>query len=66
MKKDIKTYFRSFYLTAVIILCLVIWGVGTAKAYENTVKIGFGKTKSALQIEDGKLRILDFYIDIKF
>jgi len=65
MKRSTKTYFRAFYLTLTIILCIFIATYGTAKAYENTVKVGFGKTKTALYIKDGVVHILDFEIDIK-
>jgi len=65
MKRSTKTYFRSFYLTLTIILCLFIFTFGIAKAYENTVNVGFGKTKTALFVKDGVIHILDFEIHIK-
>ena len=55
-----KVYLRSFYISCVLILCLSIGFVGIGKAYENTVKTGFGREKSAIEINDGTLRILDF------
>ncbi len=58
-----KVYMRSFYISCILILCLSIGLVGIGKAYENTVKTGFGQEKSAIEIDDGTLRILDFEIN---
>ncbi len=62
MKKSYRTYIRTFYITWVLILCLMLGFGGIAKAYENTVRTGFGEYKKAVEISDGTLRILDFEI----
>lgn len=64
MKRNYKLFFRSFYMSLVIIFCMVIGCVGISKAYENTVQTGFGIDKKAIEYSDGKLRILDFVIEI--
>ena len=64
MKRNLKIYFRSLYLSSVIIFCLTIGVFGIAKAYENTIETGFGERRQAIEFEDGILRILDFEIDI--
>ncbi len=58
----LKIYLRSFYISCVLILCITIGFVGIGKAYENTVRTGFGEEKSAIEINDGTIRILDFEI----
>ena len=63
MKKK-KAFIKSFYLSAVITLCLFIGIYGTAKAYENMRLIGFGEYKKAVQLDGSVLRILDFELDI--
>ncbi len=62
MKRSTKTYFKSFYISMVIIACLCFGWVGISSAYENTVKIKFGEDRPAIELKDGKLRILDFEI----
>ncbi len=62
MKTAAKTYFRTFYITLVILLCLSLGWIGISSAYENTVKIALGEEKSAIEFSDDKLRILDFTI----
>lgn len=43
-------------------MCLVFGWLGIAQAYENTVRIAFGEYKSAIEINDQEIRILDFVI----
>lgn len=64
MKKHIKTYFRTLYLTLVVIMCLMFGWVGVSAAYENTVQVAYGEYKSAIEITQEKIRILDFEIEI--
>ncbi len=63
MKRNIKTYFRTFYISLVIIMCLCFGWIGISAAYENTVQTAFGEYRQAIEITDGKLRILDFVIE---
>ena len=62
MKTQTKTYFRTFYLTLVIMLCLCFGWIGISTAYENTVQTAFGEYKKAIEISDDTIRILDFVI----
>ena len=64
MKKHTKTYFRTPYLTLVVIMCLMFGWVGVSAAYENTVQVAYGEYKSAIEITREKIRILDFEIEI--
>ena len=65
MKKKTKSYFRSLYISLVIMMCLSFGWIGISQAYENTVKIAFGEDKKAVEYNDGTLRILDFIIEIQ-
>lgn len=57
-------FFKSFYISFVLALCLFIGIYGTAKAYENMRLIGFGEYKKAVEIKGNVLRILDFEIEL--
>ena len=62
MKKSLKLFFSSFYLSLVIISCIIFAFFGICKSYENMVYKSFGVKKSAVEIIDGGIRILDFEI----
>lgn len=62
MKRKTKVFFKSFYISFVIIMCIVFGWLGISAAYENTVKTAFGEYKSAIEINDTTFRILDFVI----
>lgn len=62
MKRNTKTYFRTLYITLVILLCLSLGWIGISTAYENTVQVAFGEYKRAIEINDDTVRILDFII----
>lgn len=62
MKRSTKTYFRTFYISLVIIMCLSFAWLGVSTAYENTVQTAYGEYRPAIEFKDGKLRILDFII----
>ncbi len=64
MKRRTKTYFRTLYITLVIMLCLSLGWIGVSTAYENTVQVAFGEYKKAFEITREKIRILDFEIEI--
>ena len=57
-----KIYFKSLYISSVLISCLLFGFIGMAKAYENIRLVGFGEYRSAIEIEDGKLKIFDMEI----
>ena len=65
MKRRSKTFFRTFYITLVILMCLSFGWIGISSAYENTVQTAFGEYKKAIEISRDKIRILDFEIEIK-
>ncbi len=62
MKRRTKAYFRTLYITLVIFFCLFLGLIGISVAYENTVQIAFGEYKSAIEINEDTIRILDFVI----
>ena len=45
-------------------LCLIMGIAGISAAYENTRRIGFGEYTKAVEIHNGKIKILDFEIDL--
>ncbi|MGN1319653.1 MAG: hypothetical protein ACI4U6_00900 [Acutalibacteraceae bacterium] len=63
MKRNTKLYFRTFYISSVLILCLIFGFMGVALAYENTVQTAFGEYKKAIEFSDGSIRIFDFIIN---
>ena len=65
MKRRTKTYFRTLYLSLVIMSCLSFGWIGISSAYESTVQIAFGEQKKAIEITQEKIRILDFEIKLK-
>ena len=62
MKRQTKTYFRTLYITLIVIMCLSFGWIGVSQAYENTVKTAYGEYKKAIEINDKTIRILDFTI----
>ena len=59
-----KTFLKTFYISAVTLLCFFIIIYGPAKVYENARLIGFGEYKKAVEFDGGTLRILDFEIEL--
>lgn len=57
-----KLYFKTLYISSVLIFCLLFGFIGIAKAYENIRLVGFGEYRNAIEIEDGKLKIFDMEI----
>lgn len=57
-------FFKTVYLTAVIILCLAFGITGIMKAYENIRRISFGEYRNAVEIRDGKFFFFDFEAEI--
>ncbi len=64
IKRQIKLFFRSAYITATVLLCLFIGLYGSFKAYENIRLVGFGEYRSAIEYEDGTLKIFDISIEL--
>ncbi len=62
MKRQTKTYFRTLYITLVIMLCISLGWIGISSAYENTIQVAYGEYKKAIEINQDTIRILDFVI----
>lgn len=65
IRRKFKLFLKSFYLSSLIIFCLIFGFLGVSKAYENIRMIGFGEYRSAIEIEDGKIKIFDFCFEIE-
>ncbi len=60
MKRSTKLFFRSFYISLAVVFCLLLGIFGIAKAYEGIRLVGFGEYRSAVEINDGEIKIFDF------
>ena len=60
MKKNTRIFFRSFYISAMVAFCLLLGILGITKAYEGIRLIGFGEYRSAIEIDEGGIKIFDF------
>ena len=60
MKKNTRIFFRSFYISGVVAVCLILGIFGIMKAYEGIRLIGFGEYRSAIEIDEGGIKIFDF------
>ena len=58
--KAFKTFWRSFYLSSVVIFCLFFALYGISESYKNIRRIGFGEYRNAIEINEESLKILDF------
>lgn len=63
MKRKFKTFIRTFYISSVIMLCIIFGFWGTAKAYSAMRLIAFGEYRNAVSISDDKIRLFDFEIE---
>lgn len=64
MKRNTKIFWRSFFISFIITICLYIIIAGIGESYKQMRRIGFGEYKNAVELADGVLRILDFSIKI--
>jgi hypothetical protein len=64
MKRKIKIFLKTVYITSVLCLCLFIGVFGCFKSYENIRLIGFGEYRSAIEYENGVIKIFDFEFNI--
>lgn len=62
MKLQTKLYFRTTYITLIVLLCICLGWIGVSSAYENTVQTAYGKYQKAIEISSDTIRILDFVI----
>ena len=60
MKRSTKIFFRSFYISGIVAFCLLIGIFGIMKAYEGIRLTGFGEYRSAIEIDEGGIKIFDF------
>lgn len=60
-----KLFFKSFYISLCLALCIFIASFGVALAYENIRLIGFGEYKKAVEIDSESIRLLDFEYKFK-
>ena len=64
IKRNLRIFFKTVYITAVIIFCLVFGITGVMKAYENIREVCFGEYRNAVEIKDGRFRFFDFEAEI--
>lgn len=62
MKRSTKLFFRSFYISSVVVFCLLLGIFGITKAYEGIRLVGFGEYRNAIEIENGNIKIFDFIL----
>ena len=62
-KENFRKFIRSFYITFVILLCVVLGFYAICKAYENMRLISFGEYRSAIEIKDGNFKFFDYSFD---
>lgn len=60
--KNKKYFFRSFIISGVIFLNLLLLIMGFCTAYENIQEMSTGKYKPAIEISNNSIRIFDFEI----
>ncbi len=63
MKKSTRLFFRSFYISSVVVFCLMLGIFGISKAYEGIRLIGFGEYRSAVEIDQEGIKIFDFTLE---
>ncbi len=61
--KNFKMFLRSFYITAVIMVCFIIAVIGSIKAYESIRQVGFGENRNAIYFSDECFHFFDFTIE---
>lgn len=62
MKRSTKLFFRSFYISSVVVFCLLLGIFGITKAYEGIRLVGFGEYRNAIEIDNGNIKIFDFIL----
>lgn len=62
MKRSTKLFFRSFYISSVVVFCLLLGIFGMTKAYEGIRLVGFGEYRNAIEIENDNIKIFDFIL----
>ena len=49
MKRNTKIFWRTFFISSVIVLCLYIIIAGIGESYKQMQKTGFGKYKNTVE-----------------
>ena len=60
MKRSTRLFFRSFFISSVVVFCLILGFFGITKAYEGIRLVGFGEYRSAIEIDERGIKIFDF------
>ena len=60
MKRNTRLFFRSFFVSSVVVFCLILGFLGITKAYEGIRLVGFGEYRSAIEIDEKGIKIFDF------
>lgn len=58
--KRIKTKTYLFIISFIFTTCIMFGFLGVCVCYENIIKAAYGQEKTAVSIDGGKIRILDF------
>ena len=59
-----EKFLRSFRISFVIIMCIFTFILGISDAYENIRSEAYGEIRKAIEIENGKIKIFDYEINI--
>ena len=59
-----KIFFRSFFISLVVVFCIVFGFLATAKAYENIRLVAYGEYRNAIEIDKDGITFFDY--EIKF
>lgn len=62
MKRNTRLFFRSFFVSSVVVFCLLLGFFGITKAYEGIRLVGFGEYRKAIEITDSSIKIFDFIL----
>lgn len=57
-------FLRSFFISMVLIFCMIFGFLGVAKAYKNIRLVAYGEYVNAIELKDGILKIFDLKIEI--
>lgn len=60
MKRQTRLFLKSWYLSSVILFCLVLGILGIIKAYEGIRLVGYGEYRNAIEIDNDNIKIFDF------
>lgn len=61
--KSIRIFFRSAFMTAVVLCCITAVFLGICRSWEGIRRTSFKEDIAAVYFGDGYIRILDFEIE---